>query len=118
MVGAAGIQAKLPDATISSYARLCKRGRPGRFKCGDHDVKSFAFNAPGTHLAGSWRRGVALHLTHFVSIENPRCVSDRPRQHRRMCCHNKDGILSSRTARYVQASPRTVETAFSTAPLL
>ena len=34
----------------SAYAGLCKRGRPGRFRCRDHSVKSIAFNAAGTHL--------------------------------------------------------------------
>ena len=47
--------------------------------------------------------------SHIVPRENPCCVSDRPR---------KDGILSLITFRYVLASPRTVETAFSAAPLL
>ena len=39
-----------------SYAGLCRRGLPERLKCGDHGVKSIAFNAAGTHRAGSWRR--------------------------------------------------------------
>ena len=34
-------------STGSSFAGLCKRGRPGRFKGGDHVVKSIAFNAAG-----------------------------------------------------------------------
>ena len=116
----------------------------------DHGVKSIAFNAAGTYLAGSWRRrafsccanqvlvtecvtsqpeacypwlqklidvgswtasenlltqwqdffpvflstnllarGHSCVSSHIVSSENPRCVSDRPRQHRRMCCHYK-----------------------------
>ena len=134
-------------STSSSYAGLCKRGRPGRFRCGDHGVKSIAFNAAGTHLTGSWRRRTALHLitpaavpdrnsslsvsrpnqrpvthccrssltlapgrrartcspsgrisflhsvhessSHIVSSENPCCVSDRPRKHRKVCCHFK-----------------------------
>ena len=43
----------VPASIGSSYAGLCKRGRPGRFRCGDHGVKSMALNAAGTHLAGS-----------------------------------------------------------------
>ena len=43
----------VPASIGSSYVGLCKRGRPGRFRCGDHGVKSMAFNAAGTHLAGS-----------------------------------------------------------------
>ena len=42
-----------PASIGSSYVRLCRRVRPGRFRCGDHGVKSMAFNAAGTHLAGS-----------------------------------------------------------------
>ena len=51
MVGAVGISmnlGKAPASTGSSYAGLCTRGRPGRFRCGDHGVKSIAFNAAGT----------------------------------------------------------------------
>ena len=112
----------------SSYAGLCKRRRHARFECGDHGVKSIAFNADGTHLAGSWKGRTALLLmtpaaapircsslsvslldrelpvvsvhessrtghscvsSHTVSSVNPRCVSDRPRKHRRVCCHSK-----------------------------
>ena len=32
-------------------------------------------------------RGHSCGFSHNVSSENPRGVSDRPRQHRRMCCH-------------------------------
>ena len=56
VVGAVGISMNLgnvPASIGSSYAGLCKRGRPGRFRCGDHRVKSIAFNAAGTHLAVS-----------------------------------------------------------------
>ena len=56
VVGAVGISMNLGNVLASigsSYAGLCKRGRPGRFRCGDHGVKSIAFNAAGTHLAGS-----------------------------------------------------------------
>ena len=42
----------VPASVGSSYAGLCKRGRPGRFRCGDHGVKSMAFNDASTHLAG------------------------------------------------------------------
>ena len=65
MVGAVGISMNLGEAPASigsSCAGLCKRGRPGRFSCGDHSVKSVAFNAAGTHLARSWRRRAALLL--------------------------------------------------------
>ena len=34
-------------------------------------------------------RGHSCVSSHVVSSENPRCVSDRPRQHRRMCRHFK-----------------------------
>ena len=50
VVGAMGISMNLghvPASTGSSFAGLCKRGRPGRFKCGEHVVKSIAFNAAG-----------------------------------------------------------------------
>ena len=33
-----------PASIGSSYAGLCKRGRPGRSRRGDHGVKSIAFN--------------------------------------------------------------------------
>ena len=55
-------QGNVPASMGSSYAGLCKRGQPGRFRCGDHSVKSIPFNAAGTHLAGSWRRRTALLL--------------------------------------------------------
>ena len=144
----------VPASMGSSYAGLCKRGGPGRFRCGDHGVKSMAFIAAGTHRAGSWRRRTAHDSSccaypgrrartwspsgrisflyfcprifsysvirvspHIELSENPCCVSDPPRKHRRVCCHFERRILSLRNARYVLASPRTVETAFS-APLL
>ena len=50
---------KARASTSSSYAGLCKRERPGRFRCGDHGVKGIAFNAAGTHRVGSWRRRTA-----------------------------------------------------------
>ena len=52
----------VPASIGSAYAGLCNRGRPGRFRCGDHGVKSMAFIAAGTHLAGSWRQRTALLL--------------------------------------------------------
>ena len=54
-------------------------------------------------------RGHSCVSSHFVSSENPCCVSDRPRKHRRVCCHFKrlDFCLCE--------LPRTVETAFSAA---
>ena len=169
----------VPDSINSSNAGLCKRGRPGRFKCGDHGVKSIAFDgawhpscwfletacSSASHdsnrcacrllitecvtsqpLASrlqklidtcSWTasensftqwqdlfpvflstnllvRGHSCVSSHIVSSENPCCASDRPRKHRRVCCHFKrrDFVLE-RTARYVLASPRTEDTAYS-----
>ena len=188
LVGAVGISMNLGNAPASigsSYACLCKRGRPGRFRCGDHGVKSMAFNAAGTHLAGSWRRRTALLLMtptavpikcSSLSVSRPSqrpvthgcisCLTFAPGRRARTCSpsgrisflyfcprifsygvirvslltlyivrihaaclivHGSIGecvvtvkywILSLITARYVQASPRTVETAFSAAPLL
>ena len=34
-------------------------------------------------------RGHSCVSSHIVSSENPCCVSDRPRKHRRVCCHFK-----------------------------
>ena len=65
MVGAVGISmnlGKAPAPIGASYTGLYKRGRPGRFRSGDHGVKSIAFNAAGTHPAGFWRRRAALLL--------------------------------------------------------
>ena len=56
LIGAVGISMN-PDNVLasigSSNVGLGKRGRSGRFRCGDHGVKSMAFNAAGTDLAGS-----------------------------------------------------------------
>ena len=46
----------------SSYGGLCERGRPGRFRCGDHGVKDIPLNVLGIRLAGSWKRCTALLL--------------------------------------------------------
>ena len=82
LVGAVGNSMNLgnvPASKSSSYAGLCKRGRPGRFRCGDHGVKSITFNAAGTHLAGSWRRRTAPAAVPIrcssLGVSRPRCLS-------------------------------------------
>ena len=63
-----------------SHAGLCKRGRPGRFRCGDHGVKNIAFNAAGTHLAGSWRRRTASRDSSCYAYQMliTECVTSQP----------------------------------------
>ena len=52
-------------------------------------------------------RGHSCVSSYIVPSENPCCVSDRPREHRRVCVvTSKDRILSLRTARYSLASPQ------------
>ena len=69
---------KAPASMSSSYAGLGKRrgAGPGRFRCGDHGAKSIAFNASGTHRAGSWRRRTARLLVTPAAVPT-RCSSLR-----------------------------------------
>ena len=52
----------IPVSIGSSCAGLCRRGRPGRFRCGDQGAMNMACKASGTHRAGSWRRRTARLL--------------------------------------------------------
>ena len=75
VVVAVGVSVHLGKAQASvgsSYAGLCKRWRPGRFRCGDHGVHSIASNASGTHCAISWRRRTARLLMTLAAVPS-RC---------------------------------------------
>ena len=77
---------KAPASIGSSCAGLCKRGRQGRFRCGDHGVRNIAFNASGTRRSGYWRRPrteafVCLFSRCIMCELTPACLIG-PRHHR------------------------------------
>ena len=53
-VGVSMNPGNVPASIGSSFAGHCRRGRSGRFRCGDHGAKSIACKASGTHRADSW----------------------------------------------------------------
>ena len=63
----------VPASMGSSYAGLCKRGRPGRFRCGDHGVKSMAFSAGGTRLADSSYSAYQMLITQCIASQPEAC---------------------------------------------
>ena len=65
LVGAVGNSMNLsnvPASIGSSYARLCRRKRPGRFRCGGPQCEELRSTLLATHQTGSWRRRTDLLL--------------------------------------------------------
>ena len=114
----------------ASHDSSCSASQPEACYPWLHELIDIRCKTASDDLFPQWKNLFSLFLStnllershscvpsHIVSRENPCCVSDRPRKHW-VCCHCKRRDLSLITARYVPASPRTVETAFSAAPLL